>query len=378
MIRIAFSDAPYAVSDSAISRTHATVNDLFRSMSRNTFEFEFKVHPEVWTAPGTAAQYAADFRLLQTFISNKLRENGYAKISTSNPSGNYSVYVANFPRIGVSWAGLSNGPGTGANYVNGSYGAGVTAHELGHAVGLPHASSIEAGADVFGVPGNPNQHVEYGNPFDVMGSAGGLGHFNASYKWRTGWVDKEEALEVKSTGVYRLHAHDNAVHKGRLLAIRVPSQDTRYSYWFEYRAASSTARNGAVVLFEGFLGTGSRNLHLMDMTPESRTRSDAQDAVLAPGKEFKDAYGEARFKVLGVNSGVWNEEGWVDVQVTIPGSQPLALAPPRSGLAQVRPKIYQAFDLSGRFLGAAASPRLVVDRDGRVRRFLPGPGADHR
>ena len=82
---------PYTASDSAIAKTHAAINTLYRSMSRNTFEFEFKVHPEVWTAPGTGASYVSNFSSLQNFINTKMKEAGYVKGS------NYTVFVASLP-----------------------------------------------------------------------------------------------------------------------------------------------------------------------------------------------------------------------------------------------------------------------------------------
>ena len=354
MVRIAFSDMPYTVNDSTIAKTHAAINTLYRSMSRNTFEFDFKVHSEVWTAPNTGASYVSNFSSLQNFVTTKMREAGYVK------GTNYTVFVASFPRIGLSWAGLSNGPGSGANYINGSYSSGVTAHELGHAVGLPHAHSVEAGADIFGTPGTTSQHVEYGNPFDVMGNAGGMGHFNVNYKWRTGWLDADEALEVRNSGVYRLYAQDNAVHKGRLLGIRVPSSDTRYAYWFEYRTANTSARLGSAVLFEGFTTTTNRGIHILDMTPGSRTSGDAQDGILAVGKEFKDKYGIATFKTLAINNNAWTEDGWVDLEVTIPGTVMTRFDGRSALITALKPGNARVIDLMGRSLGNALPAKILI------------------
>jgi hypothetical protein len=50
--------------------------------------------------------------------------------------------------------------------------------------------------------------------------------------------------------------------------------------------------------------------------------------VLVPGKEVHDKYGTAVIKTVAINSGVWDENGWVDVQVTIPGTVPVLAAGP--------------------------------------------------
>ena len=206
--------------------------------------------------------------------------------------------------------------------------------------------------------------MEYGNPYDVMGNAGGLGHFNVNYKWRTGWLDANEALEVTSTGVYRLYAQDNATHKGRLLGLRVPSADTRYAYWFEYRSTNTSARLGSVVMFEGFQATTNRGIHILDMTPGSRTSGDAQDGILAVGKEFKDKFGSTTFKTLAINNNVWSEEGWVDIEVTIPGTVMTYFDRPSSLVKALHPGNAQVMDLMGRTLGNAVPAKILIVKGG--------------
>src|SRR5690606_2572155 len=234
-------------------------------------------------------------------------------------------YIAHFPQIGVTWAGLSNL--RDANWINGSYSAGVTAHELGHSLALHHAHSIEAGADMFGTPGTSSQTNEYGNPYDVMGRGGINGHFNAMYKWRVGWADADEVQEITNSGVYRIYAQDNAVHKSRTIGLKIPAGNPAYSYWFEYRTASTNARNGASVSFQGFQGTSNLNSWFLDTTPGSRSSNDETDGILAVGKQFQDKYGEATFRTVAVNSGTWTADGWVDLEVVIPGTAATRIAP---------------------------------------------------
>lgn len=312
VIKVSFSDAPYTITDSTINKTNNTINTLYKAMSRNTFEWTWSIHPVIMKAPGTKADYGANFSSLQSFISQQLTAAGLKR------GTNYDVYVASFPQISVGWAGLSNM--RDADWINGSYSAGVTGHELGHSLGLPHAHSVEAGTDMFGTPGTTSQTNEYGNPYDIMGRGGSAGHFNVLYKWRIGWMDSLEVKEAKTSGVYRVYAQDNGVHKNRLLGLRVPSGNASYGYWFEYRTISTTARLGSSVMFQGFRTATNLDSWYLDTTPGSRTSGDESDGVLGTGKSFKDKYGETTFKVLAINSGTWNEEGWVDVQVNWQGT----------------------------------------------------------
>ncbi len=327
IFRISFTDGAYSIDTSTINRTNTSINALFRSMSRNTFQWEFSIYPTILPAPGDQATYAANFTNLQSWITSQITAAGLKR------GIDYDVYIASFPNLTLGWAGLSNM--RDADWINGNYSSAVTAHELGHSMGLPHAHSIEAGTDMFGTPGSTSQTNEYGNPYDVMGHGGSTAHFNVLYKLRVGWEDADEIKEVKTSGVYRIYAQDNAVHKGRLIGIRLPSANPNFGYWFEYRTLSPSARLGASVLFQGFKSATNLDSWYLDTTPNSKTSNDENDGVLVSGKEFKDKYGEVTFKTLAINTNVWNEEGWVDLQVTIPSSTAIVpKAHPPSALTQ--------------------------------------------
>lgn len=353
VIRIGFSDAPYAIDTATINKTNATINTLYRSMSRNTFEWDWRMHPVILAAPGTKADYGANFSSLQSYITAQITAAGLKR------GTDYDVYVATFPQIAVGWAGLSNL--RDADWINGSYSAGVTGHELGHSLGLPHAHSIEAGADMFGTPGTTSQTNEYGHPYDIMGRGGATSHFNVLYKWRIGWEDQDEIKEVKQSGTYRIYAQDNGLHKGRTIGLRVPSGNVNYGYWFEYRTVSTSARNGATVMFQGFRTATNLDSWFVDTTPGSRTSGDESDGVLAVGKTFQDKYGETTFKTLAINSGTWTEEGYVDLEVIIPGTAPVALAR-NGGISLFREGGSPAFNVMGRSLESLSPARTLTIR----------------
>jgi hypothetical protein len=97
------------------------------------------------------------------------------------------------------------------------------------------------------------------------------------------------------------------------------------------------------------------------MTPGSRVPEyDFNDADLDVGKEFKDPFGNFTLKTLAVNEGRWDQNGWVDVQVTWTGGHsivPVLSASPR------RPPSFSG----------GALPVFAVDAGGR--RIVPGSRA---
>lgn len=356
VLRISFADAAFSIDTNAINQTHTTINNLYRAMSRNTFEWKFRIYEQIWVTPLNRSRYDSSFNTLQSWINSQLTASGLRR------GTDYDVFIAVFPRINVGWAGLSNL--SYGNWINGSYGAGVTAHELGHSLALPHAHSIEAGADIFGTPGTSSQSVEYGNPFDVMGRGASTAHFSMPFKWHVGWLDSSEVKDVTAPGTYRIYAHDNAVHKGRTIGLRLPSTNSAYSYWLEYRPTTTNSRNGLIVNFQGFLQK-KLDIWFLDTTPASRTSSDENDGVLALNKELADKFGNAIIKPLAVNTGVWNEEGWIDVQITIPGMTSIAMPSSREKLQRHR-QMTPGLHILPHALPQAKPSRLAVNAQGRL------------
>ena len=166
-------------------------------------------------------------------------------------------------------------------WLNGSFGSGVTAHELGHNYGVHHANLWQTtDGSVIGAGAN----VEYGNVFDVMGRGGIRGHFNAWFKNRLDWLLTGEYTQVTESGTYPIEPIDDPAATGQR-ALRIVKDTTR-NYWVEFRQAFTTNRwasNGAMLNWGYNNNTGS---HLLDTTPGS---SNAQnDAPLLVGRTFSD------------------------------------------------------------------------------------------
>jgi hypothetical protein len=312
VLRVSFKDKAWSGDTAAMSATHGRVAQFYHDNSYGAVSVAFRHHPVVLKTPETAQAYIDHWEAFPDFIWGKLRGLGLVK------GRDFDRFVVNFPAVKLGWTGLSSGPSSGANYINGNYNSAVVAHELGHAMGLPHASAIEAGKRSVG-SGNDSERVEYGDPFDVMGQGGILGHFNAWFKRRLGWISASESKDVGASGVFRLYAHDNPTKLGKLMALRLPSGNGAWSYWIEYRTSYSSTyvntRRSAGVRMEDYFSGGKSAV--VDMTPGSRVPEyDFNDADLDIGKDFRDPNGNFSLKTLAVNEGMWNQEGWVDVQVT--------------------------------------------------------------
>ena len=94
---------------------------------------------------------------------------------------------------GFQWSGLGF-VGSPGSWIRATSSVGVSAHELGHNLGLNHANFWDtANAGVIG----RGSSVEYGDKFDTMGSANaGSKHFNARYKNYLNWLTSADVQTV--------------------------------------------------------------------------------------------------------------------------------------------------------------------------------------
>lgn len=94
---------------------------------------------------------------------------------------NYSRKVYAFPQTGCDWWGLSSVGGTPSrSWITGKLEIGVTAHELGHSLGLWHSHSLDCGASA--VIGANCATNEYGDIVDMMGAS----HFRSLQRFPEG------------------------------------------------------------------------------------------------------------------------------------------------------------------------------------------------
>jgi hypothetical protein len=102
----------------------------------------------------------------------------------------YDRVVIYFPHQncgGTAGWGMIGGP---VSWLNGYLDRRVSVHELGHTFGLNHAHLLRCvqGSVEVTLAASGCESVEYGDPFDAMGSSSYVGHFSAAQKDQLGWL----------------------------------------------------------------------------------------------------------------------------------------------------------------------------------------------
>jgi hypothetical protein len=183
-------------------------------------------------------------------------------------------------------------------------------HELGHFLGLSHASAIACfGADgvtKVSLSGNC-QATDNGDTHDLMGR--GAGAFNAFFAHRLGWLKPTEFIDL-SAGLYTrtvtLNSWTGALRQNRALRL----SDGANTFWFElrtqvgvdgfgYMSKASPGNLGLVAHREAFISDeGQRpRSQLIDMTPG--TFEGFVDAPLPTGQTWVNPLGTMQVRLDG-------------------------------------------------------------------------------
>jgi Gametolysin peptidase M11 len=214
---------------------------------------------------------------------------------------NYTRKVYAFPQTGCGWWGLSSVGGTPSrSWITGALDIGVTAHELGHSLGLWHSHSLDCGASAVIGPGCATN--EYGDIVDMMGASHSA-HYNAFQKERLGWLNAGASpplTTVVSGGTYILDPYESLGSGPKALKILKsidPSTGQKSYYYLESRQAigfdgflanepGQSVLNG-VLVHAGTEGNGNSG-YLLDMTPATPVYYWWYDPALAVGQTFVD------------------------------------------------------------------------------------------
>ena len=228
-------------------------------------------------------------------------------------TANYDLDIVSHTSVpGFDWGGLGfvGGKGTWLQ----SPGTGVTAHELGHNYGLPHANFWDTFTNNSSIIG-PGTDREYGNIFDTMGSAAaGNNHFGVEFKNALRWLPGEVIHDIVTNGVYRLYPFDVPQRvNGRFYGAKV-RKDFDRDYWLEFRQAFT----GNVSLQNGILlnwSPWSQSEGGVDLLDTTSGTLDRGDAAVVVGRTFSDFV--AGVHLTPVARGMTGTDPWLDVQVNL-------------------------------------------------------------
>ena len=328
VIRTDFSDFPGDPISEAAAATlmDGAVKTQLEDMSYGLTTSIVTVTPKTYRLPRTGASYAtANDR-------NPLHADARALAGADHTLTNFDRIIVLFPNLGtarvpgsqITFAGLANVGGTNA-WINGpnSFAMPTLIHELGHTYGLLHANLWRVrDGNALSVDGNT---LEYGDPFDLMGSTSATGvtrdarhHFNMWGKNRLGWLPDEAVTTVTRSGTYRVHRFDaRNAPRNQPLALRIFRDGVRW-YWIGLRQnfATGTLRaDGAYVIW----GHNQRlQTQLLDLnTPGGAgTANGTGDAALPLGATFQDPQHGITLRTVARGGEAPSE--WLDIEVTLP------------------------------------------------------------
>jgi M6 family metalloprotease-like protein len=325
VIRVDFSDVPGEpiTQAAALNVMNNGVRPYFEDVSYGQTSISATVSDTVYRMPQTGNAYARDDN------EDQMHADARAAAGANYTVSSYDRVIVVFPNIGTSRFSDSKITFGGEALVNAanvwingsaSFTMATVSHELGHTYGLLHANLWRIN------DGNPistnGTSLEYGDPFDVMGSTSVTGvtrdtrhHFSPWHKNRLGWLPDSAVTTVTTSGTYRIYRFDSRdAPRTQAQALRIFRDGVRW-YWVGLRqnfATGSPQANDAYVTW-GF--NNRQQSQLLDLTTPG---SSANDASLKLGVTFSDPVSGVSIKPIA--RGGSDPVQYLDIEVTVPGT----------------------------------------------------------
>ena len=225
------------------------------------------------------------------------------------------------PPGGCGWAGLGYMPGN-AVYIDNAFSLSVVAHELGHNLGVHHASTLRCVAGGTNVAFTSTNRAcssdEYGDMYDIMGKSA-TNQQNAYHKLQSGWLGAAtgpRVTTITATGDYTVAPLEASSGVALLLIPHVTAgldssghSSFGSTFALDYRQPTGTsfdtfastplATSGVQIRLVQTPGSGSPiQTQLIDTTPQTSTFNDAG---LTLNSTFTDATDGITIQTTDVN-----------------------------------------------------------------------------